>query len=84
MPQQDRLALSILACIGAKLDEIALLEWGQVHKEGFNGRNVRYLDTTGAIVKNRPSRRLIPLVPEVWKLFPAKVTVKNKRNLKFI
>ena len=80
MPQQDRLALSILACTGARLDEIALLEWGQVHEEGFNGRNVRYLDTTGAIVKNRPSRRLIPLVPEVWKLFPTKLTVTNKKE----
>ena len=32
MPQQDRLALSLLACTGARLDEIALLEWGQVHE----------------------------------------------------
>ena len=80
MSRQDRLALSILACTGVRLDEIALLEWGQVHEEGFNGRNVRYLDTTGAIVKNKPSRRLIPLVPEVWKLFPTKVTVTNKKE----
>ena len=72
--------MSILACTGARLDEIALLEWGQVHEEGFNGRNVRYLDTTGAIVKNRPSRRLIPLVPEGWKLFPTKLTVTNKKE----
>ena len=80
MPQQDRLALSILACTGARLDEIALLEWGQVHEEGFNGRKVRYLDTTGAIVKNRPSRRLIPLVPEAWKLFPTTLTVTIKKS----
>ena len=46
MSRQDRLALSILACTGVRLDEIALLEWGQVHEEGLDGRNVRYLDTT--------------------------------------
>ena len=65
MPQQDRLALSILACTGARLDEIALLEWSQVHEEYWQDGTVKYLDTTDAIVKNRPSRRLIPLVPEV-------------------
>ena len=80
MPQQDRLALSILACTGARLDEIALLEWSQFHEEYWQDGTVKYLDTTDAIVKNRPSRRLIPLVPEVWKLFPPRDTIVNKKE----
>ena len=80
MPQQDRLALSILACTGARLDEIALLEWSQVHEEYWQDGTVKYLDTTDAIVKNRPSRRLIPLVPEVWKLFPPRDSIVNKKE----
>ena len=30
MPEQDRLCLAILACTGARLDEIALLQWGSI------------------------------------------------------
>ncbi len=61
MLKEDRLALTLLATTGARLDEIALLDWSQVHRE----YGIVYLDLTEALVKNDPSRRLIPLHPAV-------------------
>ena len=49
MPDQDRLALSILITTGMRLDEVALLKWEQykIDKEGL-----RYFDLSEANVKN--------------------------------
>ena len=81
MPPQDRLVLAILACTGARLDEIALLSWGQVHEgETKEGDIVHWLDTTEAVVKNRASRRLIPIVPEVWAMLEAHKVYRNKKE----
>lgn len=57
MPEMDRLALSLLATTGARLDEIALLEWEQVKLE----YGITYLDLEHAPVKNEQSRRVIPI-----------------------
>ena len=81
MPKQDRLLLSILASTGARLDEIALLSWGQVHEgKTKEGDIVHWLDTTEAVVKNRASRRLIPIVPEVWDMLEAHKVYRNKKE----
>lgn len=57
MLKEDRLALTLLATTGARLDEIALLDWSQVKRE----YDIVYLDLTEAKVKNVSSRRLIPV-----------------------
>ena len=69
IPSQDKLAAAILATTGARLDEIALLEWDQLHSDiTEDGKTVHWLDVTEGIVKNRPSRRLLPVLPKVWDL----------------
>ena len=69
MKPEDRLTLSILLATGMRMDEVALLDASQVkkHKNSFN-----YLDlTTGALVKNTGSERLVPLHPSI-KITPVK------------
>ena len=69
IPSQDKLAVALLATTGARLDEIALLEWDQLHSDNTeDGKTVHWLDVTQGIVKNRPSRRMIPVLPKVWDL----------------
>ena len=81
MPEQDRLCLAILACTGARLDEIALLEWDQFESgQTKDGDTIHWLDTTDAIVKNDPSRRLIPLLPRVAKMIEAHPKGLNKKE----
>jgi integrase len=81
IPKQDRLVLAILACTGARLDEIALLTWGQVHENKTKDNHlVHWLDTTQAIVKNEASKRLIPIVPRVWKLIRAHRVYANSKE----
>lgn len=63
MPEQDKLLLAILACTGARLDEIATIEWSQVRSEVFDGKTINWLDVTESVVKNDASKRLIPIVP---------------------
>ena len=49
----DKLVVALLATTGARLDEIALLEWGQLHSGiAQDGTAVHWLDVTGGIVKN--------------------------------
>ncbi len=81
MPQQDFLCFAILACTGARLDEIALLEWEQF-EEGLSkaGKTVHWIDTTDAIVKNNPSRRLIPILPKVAELIKQYPIGLNKKE----
>ncbi len=58
MPHLDRLALTLLAVTGARLDEIALLKWTQV-KTAFG---ITFLDLRGdAQVKTAQSKRVIPI-----------------------
>ena len=81
MPKQDRLLLAILASTGARLGEIALLTWNQVYEgETQKGEVVHWLDTTQAIVKNEASRRLIPIVPEVWVMIDAHKVYRNVKE----
>ena len=63
MPKQDKLLLAILACTGARLDEIATIEWSQVHSAVLDGKTINWLDVTESVVKNDSSKRLIPIVP---------------------
>ena len=63
MPKQDKLLLAILACTGARLDEIATIEWSQVHSAVLDGKTINWLDVTESVVKNESSKRLIPIVP---------------------
>ena len=81
MPEEDYLCLAILACTGARLDEIALLEWDQFDS-GITkgGQTVHWLDTTDAIVKNKPSRRLIPILPKLAELIKAHPRGLNKKE----
>ena len=81
MPPQDRLCLAILAYTGARLDEIALLEWSQFNEaQAPNGETVCWIDTTDAIVKNNPSRRLIPIIPKIAELIKAHPRGLNKQE----
>ena len=81
MPDQDRLCLAILACTGARLDEIALLEWHQFESgQTKDGDLIHWLDTTDAIVKNNPSRRLIPILPIVAKMIEVYPKGLNKKE----
>jgi len=62
MPEEDRLALTLLATTGARLDEIALLEWSQVKTE----HSITYLDLrTASKLKNVQSRRVVPVHSKV-------------------
>jgi len=81
MPPQDFLCLAILACTGARLDEIALMRWDQF-ENGLTkgGETVHWIDVTDAIVKNRPSRRLIPILPRVAELISNHPRGLNKKD----
>ena len=58
MPSQERLALTLLATTGARLDEIALLEWTQIKTE----HGITFIDFRSASkLKNAQSRRVVPL-----------------------
>ena len=60
---------AILATTGARLDEIALLEWGQLHSDNTeDGKTVFWIDVIDSIVKNNPSKRRIPVLSKVWDL----------------
>ena len=62
MRQQERLLLTILATTGARLDEIALLEWSQVTVDF----GITFLDLRDAQrVKNIQSKRIIPIHSKV-------------------
>ncbi|NDV98938.1 DUF6538 domain-containing protein, partial [Salipiger sp. PrR002] len=67
MSGEDRLALSILAATGMRLDEVALLEWQDIKNEG----GIEYFDLQriGKIIKNSSSARLVP-VPSCIELPP--------------
>lgn len=62
MRDQERLLLTILATTGARLDEIALLEWFQV-KVDFG---ITFLDLRDSMrIKNKQSRPIIPIHSKV-------------------
>ena len=59
---KDRLCLELLITTGCRLDEIALLTWGQIK---VDKNNIRYIDLASeALVKNDNSKRLVP-IPEI-------------------
>lgn len=60
--EKDRLALTLLATTGARLDEIALLKWSQI-KTAYG---ITFLDLREeALVKTRQSKRVIPVHSKV-------------------
>lgn len=62
MTPQDRLCLTLLATTGARLDEIALLDWSQIKTE----TGITYLDLRSAEkIKNEQSRRVVPVHSKV-------------------
>lgn len=67
LPKDIRLALAMLITTGMRLDEVALL----THEDIKVSKGIKHFDLTGAIVKNRGSQRLIPIIPELDKILPA-------------
>lgn len=79
MNQREHLLLSILITTGCRLDEAALLCWDNItqHQDGWH-----YIDLTKAIVKNKGSKRFLPLPDVLWKVMPQrgyKATVDGVR-----
>lgn len=77
MPKQDKLLLAILACTGARLDEIATIKCHQIRSEVVEGETINWLDITESVVKNEVSRRLIPIVPQLAKHIESFVIENN-------
>jgi len=65
IPEKHRLCLTLLAGTGARLDEIALLNWSDIQTDCETG--IVYLDLTdpNSPRKNMRSRRKIPLPPSI-------------------
>jgi integrase len=80
MPPQDRLLAAILACTGCRLDEAALLNWSQLGTINEDGIDYHYFDVRDAVVKNANSRRLIPIVPDLWRLVERHHTKPNAKD----
>jgi integrase len=66
--QSDRLLLSILATTGMRPSEVGNLTWERFNCTEYNFRFVSTLDTADEKVKtkNAPSKREVPLHPELW------------------
>lgn len=78
--RRDHLLLSMLVATGCRLDEAALLTWENIimHKQGWH-----YIDLTKAIVKNRGSKRLLPIPDKLQAILPTRghqVTVDGLHN----
>ena len=81
MNNQDKLVAAILATTGARLDEIALLEWGQLHSDNTeDGKAVYWIDVIDSIVKNNPSKRRIPVLSKVWDLIQQHPKSTNEKE----
>jgi integrase len=80
IPEQDRLCLAMLAATGCRLEEIAAARWSDIHEETVDGLAVHWLDTRNMVVKNAPSRRLVPLHPEIVRLMPKRGFSWNKHD----
>lgn len=80
MPEEDRLAMSIMASTGCRLDECALLEWDDIREQEQEGELVQFIDLNriNAILKNKSAQRHLPLIPQVWAMFPKRGTILNK------
>lgn len=80
MPDEDRLALSIMASTGCRLDECALLEWDDIKEQEQEGELVQFVDLNriNAILKNKSAQRHLPIIPQVWAMFPKRGTILNK------
>ncbi len=63
MSQRERLLFSIAVTTGMRIDEIALLAWGNIKEE--DGITYFDLTTEGYKVKNRGSARKVPLHPSM-------------------
>lgn len=61
MPDHLRNLLSILITSGMRLDEAALLHWEDVKHD--RAQDVTFFDLTAAIVKNKGSKRRLPVHP---------------------
>ena len=80
MPEEDRLALSIMASTGCRLDECALLEWDDIKEQEQEGELVQFIDLNriNAILKNKSARRHLPIIPQVWAMIPERGTILNE------
>ena len=80
MPDEDRLALSIMASTGCRLDECALLEWDDIKEQEQEGELVQFVDLNriNAILKNKSAQRHLPIIPQVWAMFPKRGTILNE------
>ena len=72
MPDEDRLAFTLLFATGARLEEIVSLRLDQIHVEEKDGQRLAWLDVTESVVKNEQSARIIPVHPAVMDLLPSK------------
>lgn len=66
MPDDIRLALTMLITTGMRLDEAALMTFENIKTT----KGIKHFDLTGAIVKNTGSKRLVPIIPKLDKLLP--------------
>ena len=80
IPEEDRLCLAMLAATGCRLEEIAAARWSDIHEQEVDGLTVCWLDTQNMVVKNAPSRRLVPLHPEIVRLMPERGFSWNKSD----
>ena len=64
MPDRERLAFTLMAITGFRLDEVALLEWDQITE--VNGILCLDLTTIDVTVKGKNSQRLLP-IPDMFK-----------------
>ena len=80
MPEEDRLLLSIMASTGCRLDEAALLEWDDLKEQEQEGELVHFIDLKriNAILKNKSAQRHLPIIPQVWAMFPQQRTILNE------
>ena len=80
IPDQDRLCLAMLATTGCRLEEIASVRWRDIHEREVDGVTVHWLDTQNMVVKNAPSRRNVPLHPEIVRMLPERGFSWNKSD----
>ena len=80
MPEPDRLCLILLFVTGARLDEIGTLTWDKIKEENLNGKTITWIETFDSVVKNKQSRRAIPIHQTAQKLMPKRGTGWNKKD----
>jgi len=92
MPPRDRLLLQFVITTGARLDEIALLTWGQIKETEVKGEPCWYFILKEDIspVKRLASERVVPIHPTMmeclkpyWKNTPFRCKMEKNRLFNF-